>query len=440
MPKYKQVTDNRISKQKQEGSGAIYPADYSVELTKLSLALQNMIVTDVNHKTADYTLLSTEVTGNKVFTNQGATGKVTFTLPTAVKDQRITFICLEDEQMQIDAGSGDKILLQNDVELESIINTNTGKILVLWCVDDEKWVGLNADSWTNAAGRAVWAGGQKTGPAYSNTIDYVEIPTLGNATDFGDLTVARAGEYGCSSSTRGLFGGGSTGTTSNVIDYITIAITGNATDFGDLTVARSGLGACSSSTRGVFGGGFTSSVVNTIDYVTIGTPGNATDFGDLTQSRQQISSCSSPTRGIFAGGDPNSATRYNTIDYITIATPGNATDFGDLSVARTHMGALASSTRGVFAGGVDTPGNIIDYVTIASTGNATDFGDLSTRRRGARGCNNPTRGLFGGGYYSVFIDVIDYITINTTGNATDFGDLSEERQSSGSVSNAHGGL
>ena len=36
----------------------------------------------------------------------------------------------------------------------------------------------------------------------------------------------------------GLFGGGNTGSASNVIDYVTIASTGNATDFGDLTVAR----------------------------------------------------------------------------------------------------------------------------------------------------------------------------------------------------------
>lgn len=36
----------------------------------------------------------------------------------------------------------------------------------------------------------------------------------------------------------GLFGGGYGSAASNVIDYVTIASTGNATDFGDLTVAR----------------------------------------------------------------------------------------------------------------------------------------------------------------------------------------------------------
>jgi len=35
---------------------------------------------------------------------------------------------------------------------------------------------------------------------------------------------------------RGVFGGGHTGSSTNVIDYITIATTGNATDFGDRTL------------------------------------------------------------------------------------------------------------------------------------------------------------------------------------------------------------
>ena len=39
---------------------------------------------------------------------------------------------------------------------------------------------------------------------------------------------------------RGVFGGGQTPTNQNVLDYITIASTSNATNFGDLSVARHG--------------------------------------------------------------------------------------------------------------------------------------------------------------------------------------------------------
>jgi len=43
---------------------------------------------------------------------------------------------------------------------------------------------------------------------------------------------------GLADSTRAVFGTFYTGSSSNVMEYFTIATTGNATDFGDLTVAR----------------------------------------------------------------------------------------------------------------------------------------------------------------------------------------------------------
>ena len=49
-----------------------------------------------------------------------------------------------------------------------------------------------------------------------------------------------------------MFGGGGTGGNGfDVIDYITIASTGNATDFGNLTVARSHGAALSSAHGGL---------------------------------------------------------------------------------------------------------------------------------------------------------------------------------------------
>jgi hypothetical protein len=73
----------------------------------------------------------------------------------------------------------------------------------------------------------------------------VTIASTGNATDFGDLLSATSVMAGTSSSTRGIFAGGNSGTQTNVIQYITIATTGNATDFGDLTYARDNFAATS---------------------------------------------------------------------------------------------------------------------------------------------------------------------------------------------------
>ena len=83
-----------------------------------------------------------------------------------------------------------------------------------------------------------------------------------------------------------------------------------------------------SSTRGVVGGGATGSDAeyNIIQYITFASAGNATDFGDLTQIRESLGGCSSSTRGVFAGGlkgTPDN-TNYNIIDYVTIASTGNA--------------------------------------------------------------------------------------------------------------------
>jgi hypothetical protein len=88
------------------------------------------------------------------------------------------------------------------------------------------------------------------GEGADNTISYITISTTGNATDFGDLTLARYSLAACSSAVRGVFGGGTTPNT-NVMDFITIASVGNASDFGDLTVARDSLAACSSGHGGL---------------------------------------------------------------------------------------------------------------------------------------------------------------------------------------------
>ena len=136
----------------------------------------------------------------------------------------------------------------------------------------------------------------------------------------------------------GLFMGGTTGSPSNVIDYVSLVSLGNALDFGDLSVSRGSISACSSATRGVCAGGYdgSSTNYNTIDYVDFINKGNASDFGDLSATKRNCAACSSATRGLIGGG--YTTTYINVIDYITIASPGNASDFGDLTVSRTTAG------------------------------------------------------------------------------------------------------
>jgi len=165
----------------------------------------------------------------------------------------------------------------------------------------------------------------------------------------------------CESPTRAIFAGGNEGynypTTAvaqNSIDYVTIQTLGNAFDFGDLLDGRTGIAGCSSSTRGVFGGGHTGpaltplSTTNVIQYITIASLGNAIDFGDLTQDRERFHGTSNGVRGIFGGGQRgNPAADVDTIDYVTIATTGNAADFGNLTDSRMEAGACSDSHGGL---------------------------------------------------------------------------------------------
>ncbi len=297
-------------------------------------------------------------------------------------------------------------------------------------------------------GRGVM-GGFYAAPSYTTRMDYLNIQSLGNSIQFGNLSVAKIETASCSSSTRALWAGGSVpgpttgGTKQNTIEYATIATTSNTIDFGDLTDTIRTLAGCSNGTRGVFGGGIDDPArLNTIDYVTIASTGNAADFGDLTVQRRNISSHSSTTRGIFAGGlDPGSPGYTDVIDYITIASTGNATDFGNLTVSRYGSTGCSNSTRGLFFGGKDPSAyaNTIDYITIATTGDATDFGDLTVGRNEGAGFASPTRGIMAGGE-SPAVNTIDYVTIATIGNAKDFGDIFSAARSQSGSTDCHGGI
>ena len=285
----------------------------------------------------------------------------------------------------------------------------------------------------DTGGGAAWYGDRGLfggGTTSVNYIEYINISSASNITDFGDLSLGRQAAAGTSNGSRGVFAGGQYNTgaqwpSTDTIDYVTISTTGNATDFGDLVSARYYLGACSNGTRGLFAG----YGGNSIEYITIDTTGNGTDFGDLTQSRNFLAACGDATRGVWGGGD----TYANVIDYVTVATLGNASDFGDLTMSRNRLAACSDTTRGVFGGGYLSFTNRIDYITIASTGNATDFGDLIQPNRVLTATASSTRGVFAGGFTTTQqTNRIEYITIQTTGNSTDFGDLSSVRHSIGS--------
>ena len=92
--------------------------------------------------------------------------------------------------------------------------------------------------------RALFYEGYKSG-GYSNIISYVTMASLGNATDFGDISEDRGYATSTSNNVRSMhFGGFTSGGNVNKVEYVTIASTGNSTDFGNLSAAKGYGGAC----------------------------------------------------------------------------------------------------------------------------------------------------------------------------------------------------
>ena len=301
------------------------------------------------------------------------------------------------------------------------------------------------DTQSIAGGRGIFFGGRD--PSMDDTIDYVTIPSAGNAIDFGNMTNTRRAYSAMADSTRGLAAGGvydNSGNKTNQIDFVTISSTGNAQDFGDLTSAKAWHAGVNNATRGLIGGEW--SPANVIEFVTIQSTGNAVDFGDLTEGQQTDGSFQSPTRGFWVGGASGSGPDYQAsttgakIECVTTATLGNAFDFGDLIFGTYGKLGASNSIRGLAAGGYGSPAHIsaIESLTMATLGNTAMFGDLITSFYYAAGTSDTTRGIFGGGDNP--INTIEYVNISTEGNSVDFGDLTVARRHNRATSNANGGL
>jgi hypothetical protein len=304
-------------------------------------------------------------------------------------------------------------------------------------------------------GRGVWAGGRLAptpATVYTNSIEYVQISTLSDTLDFGDLSFGREHVSGnaVASSTRGIWAGGYGAPGENHISYIQLSSTGNSFDFGDLTGNTRNFASHSNNTRGIFGPRYQTPAgeyITQIQYITIATTGNAAEFGQLDKpgiDGAGSAGVGDSTRAIFCGGYISDPTKNTDIYYVTIASFGNAIDFGDINDGSVNSASASGSGRGLIAGGrriSGSPVNAIDYITIQSLGDSLDFGDLTSNRNDWRGgASNGTRAIFAGGSNPSYDDSMDYVEIMTTGNAQDFGNLSAATRYKAGCSDSHGGL
>ena len=300
----------------------------------------------------------------------------------------------------VDSGNRGRAIFSSSsdpVVLDFVNITTLGNARVFGNLSDSRRSAFGCASAT----RGLWGGGGT--PTRQDVIDYVTIASEGDAVDFGNLIEANTEPCATSSSTRGIWCGGyknpgGSSNRTNVIQYVEISTLGNALDFGDITTIQVSQAAASSPTRAIFSGGYTAPYQ--YDVITTASTGNANRFGDMLVPMARHAGCSNSTRGVFGSG--RAVNPYGVItaelEYITIASEGNGIYFGDLSLKRNMLAAASSPIRGLFAGGYDTPVlyNTIDYITFSSAGNAIDFGDCIETKRGTSGLSDSHGGL--GGY------------------------------------------
>ena len=229
------------------------------------------------------------------------------------------------------------------------------------------------------------ASGGTTTAYQQNVIDKYQFSTNGNATDVGDVATSKTlaagntdfiGGYGYASGGSADPGLANDVNSNEIVRY-SFSSDGNSTDRGDLSAARYGSAGASSSIYGYVAGG-AYPYVNNIDKFAFANTSGSSDVGDLTQSASNSAGASSTTYGYRAAGTPGSGQSFNVIDKFAFATDGNATDVGDLVTAYYNTSGSSSTTNGYISGGRagGAQHDQIQKFSFSTDGNGTDIGNL----------------------------------------------------------------
>ena len=100
-------------------------------------------------KATSYTLLPSD--SGTIFTNEGASALVTFTLPTALAGLRYSFIIQDVDGIQVDAATGDTIRIGASVSAGAgnINATTIGNTVTLVAINATEWIALSREgTWT----------------------------------------------------------------------------------------------------------------------------------------------------------------------------------------------------------------------------------------------------------------------------------------------------
>ncbi len=275
-------------------------------------------------------------------------------------------------------------------------------------------------------------------PVVRNIVERFPFSSPYTVSDIGDLTVARAGSFGHSSSTTGYTSSGSPngttlyGTTRDTFPFTTPFVTATSLPASPIGIAYGA--SAMSDTHGYSMGGAYSPPLTYYSSITrfpfaSPTASPVASVGNLSLARSQESGHSSLTDGYAVGGITLPGTNLNTIDKFPFASaPTTVSDIGDLSVARRGTGSQSSAIEAFNSGGA-TPSsvNTIDKFPFSTPFvTATDAGDLSQSRSNVGYASSTSEGFTIGGDITNTIDKFPFSSPFTT--ASDVADLASQRK------------
>ena len=314
------------------------------------------------------------------------------------------------------------------------LNTTSGEMYI--CTDATAganvWTNVGAGSgdvqpyfFTRCTTAAFIAGGYNNS-ANRASIDRISFTADGNATDHGDLTVAKRGTSGTSSITHGYNHGGRSQSTD--METFAMASSANATDVGDMPYGRNtGTGVPSDAHGWIHGGTISSAPTrNCIKHAFATGTDAGTNVGDIVpDGRDYPQGGSSSTHGYSCGGVA-AGTNSEGIHKWSFASETPSADVGDL----LHSGIPSANctTDGyVWLAGTHVAPEVtrIDRMSTASDSNAVASGSslLTSISQLANGSSSTTYGYISGGYPPYYKDTIEKWSVSSAGTATDVGNL-----------------
>jgi len=95
-------------------------------------------------KATSYTITAAECNGRFAFSNEGAGGLVTLTLPTAVANYSVKFIVQNVNGIKVAPGASDTIRLGASSSATGIQSTTVGATVDLICINATEWIGVRS--------------------------------------------------------------------------------------------------------------------------------------------------------------------------------------------------------------------------------------------------------------------------------------------------------